>query len=48
MPYGAGGVACYSIPSIAGPFPPHSNAVLVFAVARKEAPCLDSGRHGLE
>ena len=47
MPYGAGGVACYSIPSIAGPFPPHSNAVLVFAEAREEAGCPDSGRHAL-
>jgi sialidase-1 len=47
MPFGAGGVACYTIPSIVGPFPPHSNAVLVFAEAREEAACPDSGKHAL-
>ena len=46
MPAGLDGVSCYRIPSVIGPFPPHSNSMLAFAEAR-EKNCADSGIHAL-
>ena len=35
MSAGQDGIECFRIPSVVGPFPPHSAAVLVFAEARE-------------
>ena len=41
-----GNPTCYRIPSMIGPFPPDSDAILVFAEGR-EPDCYDVGKHGL-
>ena len=46
MAAGADGVSCFRIPSMVGPFPPDSDAILVFAEARKSN-CGDSGLHAM-
>jgi hypothetical protein len=46
MSAGQDSVDCFRIPTIVGPFPPHSTAVLAFAEAR-EKNCGDSGLHAM-